>query len=145
MVYFESDQDLEMGDVDAGDILLAIARRVSESLETEDISLRPGYFQRLFGEVKEILQTPVEFTTDVKFSVGIAAITAQAKSSPKLRDKLRGFLEPRTDGIIQAINRELLEPAIQKLKLQGHRGLVVLVDNLDRIAPAPKGLGTTAT
>ena len=141
VVYFESDQDLEMGDVDAGDILLAIARRVSESLETTGINLRPGYFQRLFSEVKEILQTPVELTTDVEFSVGIATITAQAKSSPKLRDKLRGFLEPRTDGIIQAINRELLEPAIQKLKHQGRRGLVVLVDNLDRIAPAPKAWG----
>ncbi|MDJ0705360.1 MAG: AAA family ATPase [Leptolyngbyaceae cyanobacterium MO_188.B28] len=141
VVYLESDQDLEMGDVDAGDILLAIARRVSESLETAGINLRPGYFQQLFGEVQEILQTPVQISTDVKFSVGIAAITAQAKSSPNLRDKLRGFLEPRTDGIIQAINQELLEPAIQKLKQQGRRGLVVLVDNLDQIAPAPKAWG----
>ncbi len=140
VVYFESDQDLEMGDVDAGDILLAIARRVSESLETAGINLRPGYFQRLFGEIKEVLQTPIEIT-DVTFSVSIAAITAQTKSSPNLRDKLRGFLEPRTDGIIQAINRELLEPAIQKLKQEGRRGLVVLVDNLDRIAPAPKAWG----
>ena len=141
VVYIESDQDLEMGDVDAGDILLAIARRVSESLETKGILLRPGYFQWLFEEVKEVLQTPVEITTDVKFSDAIAAIAAQAKSSPHLRDKLRGFLEPRTDGVLQAINRELLEPAIQTLKQQGRRGLVVLVDNLDQIAPAPKAWG----
>ncbi|MEC4805756.1 MAG: AAA family ATPase [Jaaginema sp. PMC 1079.18] len=32
VVYFESSEDLEMADVDISDILLAIAKRVSESL-----------------------------------------------------------------------------------------------------------------
>ncbi len=35
VVYFESDEDLDIGDVDISDILLAIARRVSQSLEAE--------------------------------------------------------------------------------------------------------------
>ena len=39
VVYFESSEDLEMGDVDVGDILLAIARRVSESLEGVSVPL----------------------------------------------------------------------------------------------------------
>lgn len=33
VVYFESQEEMEMSDVDAGDILLAIARRVSSSLK----------------------------------------------------------------------------------------------------------------
>ena len=140
VVYFESDQDLEMGDVDIGDILLAIARRVSESLEGEGISLKPGYFQKIMSEITDILQTPIEIS-DVSCSIGIATITAQTKSSPKLRDKLRSYLEPRTDGILDAINQQLLEPAIVKLKQQGKQGLVVIVDNLDRIDPSPKPWG----
>ncbi|WP_424102674.1 ATP-binding protein [Moorena producens] len=140
VVYFESDQDLEMSDVDISDILLAIARRVSESLESAGISLQPGYFQRLFGEVKDILKTPMELS-DVEFSVGIATITSQAKASPKQRDKLRGYLEPRTNGIIEAINQEVLEPAIKKLKQTGKKGLVVIVDNLDRVDSIQKPFG----
>ncbi|NEP11039.1 MAG: ATP-binding protein [Symploca sp. SIO2C1] len=140
VVYFESDQDLEMSDVDVSDILLAIARRVSESLEDAGISLQPGYFQKLFGEVKDILQTPMELS-EVEFSVGIASITAQTKASPKQRDKLRGYLEPRTNGIIEAINQEVLEPAIKKLKQKGKKGLVVIVDNLDRVDSTQKPFG----
>ncbi|NES82689.1 MAG: ATP-binding protein [Moorea sp. SIO1G6] len=140
VVYFESDQDLEMSDVDISDILLAIARRVSESLEGAGISLQAGYFQKLFGEVKDILKTPMELS-DVEFSVGIATITSQAKASPKQRDKLRGYLEPRTTGLIEAINQEVLEPAIKKLKQTGKKGLVVIVDNLDRVDSIQKPFG----
>lgn len=140
VIYFESDQDLEMNDVDVGDILLAIARRVSVSLEEINIKLQPNYFQGLFCEIKELLQTPVDIS-ELAFSTGIATISAQVKASPKLRDKLRGYLEPRTNGIIDAINQELLEPAIKRLKKQGRKGLVVIVDGLDKVSASPKVFG----
>ena len=88
----------------------------------------------------EILQIPIDIS-QMSFSFGIATITAQTKASPKLRDKLRGYLEPRTNGSIEAINQELLEPAIKKLKQQGSKGLVVIVDNLDRVDATPKASG----
>jgi hypothetical protein len=62
VVYFESSQVLEMADVDVTDILLAIARQVSDSLEAVQITLKPGYFVNLFREIGEILQTPVELS-----------------------------------------------------------------------------------
>lgn len=37
VVYFESSEDLEMTDVDIGDVLLAIARRISQSLDQLEI------------------------------------------------------------------------------------------------------------
>jgi hypothetical protein len=43
--------------------------------------------------------------------------------------------------LLEAINQELLEPAIAKLKQQGKKGLVVIVDNLDRIDNRQKGWG----
>ncbi len=135
VVYFESTQDLEMNDVDISDILLAIARQVAENLKEEGISLEPGYFKTRFQEMKEILQMPVEIS-QMDFSLGIATITAQTKASPDARDKLREYLEPRTGEIINAINQEVLEPAIKKLKgmrQQRLEGLVVIVDNLDRV------------
>jgi hypothetical protein len=140
VVYFESSQDLDMADVDISDILLAIARQISTSLETIQIKLKPGYFTNLFTEVKDLLQTPIDLSVGAELSFGIAKLTAQTKDSPKLRNQLRQYLEPRTNGILEAIN-ELIERANKELKRRGKNGLVVIVDNLDRVdsRPLPSG------
>jgi hypothetical protein len=144
VVYFESSQDLDMADVDITDILLAITRAVSESLEASGIRLKSGYFFKLFDEIADILQTPIEFS-EAKISLPgcIAEITAKTKDSPKLRNQLRQYLEPRTNNILQLINQEVLGRATQELKAKGKQGLVVLVDNLDRIDTRPKTTGRT--
>ncbi|MEH2355394.1 MULTISPECIES: P-loop NTPase fold protein [unclassified Nostoc] len=141
VVYFESTHVLEMADVDVTDILLAIAGQVSESLEAMKIRLKPRYFTKLFGEVVDFLQTPIDVGVEAELSVGIAKITAKTKESPQLRRRLRDYLEPRTANILQSINQELLEPATKELKARGKKGLVVIVDNLDRVAirPLPSG------
>jgi hypothetical protein len=141
-VYFESSQVMEMADVDVTDILLAIARSVSESLEAIQIKLKPGYFANLFTDIAGFLQTPIEFS-EAKFSLpgGIAEITAKAKDSPKLRSQLRQYLEPRTGGILEAINQEIFAPARERLKQQGKKGLVVIIDNLDRLDNSVKPTG----
>ncbi|NES76081.1 MULTISPECIES: ATP-binding protein [Okeania] len=74
-------------------------------------------------------------------ALGIGKITAQAKASPELRTKLREYLGPRTSGIIETINKELLEPANEKLKKYGKKGLVVIVDNLEKVDSSPKPWG----
>ena len=140
VVYFESSQDLDLADVDISDILLAIARQVSTSLESINIKLKPGYFNNLFTEIKDFLQTPIDLTLGAELSLGIGKLTAQTKDSPKLRSQLRQYLEPRTNGILEAIN-ELLERATQELKRRGKNGLVVIVDNLDRVDSSPKPMG----
>ncbi|MDZ8036124.1 MULTISPECIES: P-loop NTPase fold protein [unclassified Nostoc] len=139
VVYFESSQSLDMADIDVTDILLAVAREVSQSLEAIKINLKPGYFQTLFTELGEFLQTPIELGGEL--SVGIAKITAKTKDSPKLRAQLRQYLEPRTNGILESINKELLKPAREKLKQQGKKGLVVIIDNLDRVDNSLKPSG----
>ena len=140
VVYFESSQVLEMADVDVSDIMLAITRSVSESLEAVQIKLRPGYFTNLFSDIAELLQTPVELSGEL--SVGIGKISAKTKDSPKLRSQLRQYLEPRTNSILEAINKEILTPSTTRLKQQGKKGLVVIVDNLDRLDNSIKPTGS---
>ncbi|MEO1445818.1 MAG: ATP-binding protein [Cyanobacteria bacterium J06635_11] len=140
VVYFESDRDLEMADVDISDILLMIAHQVTVSMEAEGIRLRPTYLEKLFRNLLEALRSPIEIS-DVSFTVGIAAITARAKESPEMRSQLRQYLEPRTKSIIDAINQEILGAANEQLKAQGKKGLVVIVDNLDRIDPIRRADG----
>ncbi|MCC5642025.1 KAP family NTPase [Nostoc sp. CHAB 5824] len=141
VVYFESTHVLEMADVDVTDILLAIAGQVSQSLEAMKIRFKPAYFTKLFGELVDFLQTPIDLGVEAELSVGIAKITAKTKESPQLRRRLRDYLEPRTANILQSINQELLERANKELKARGKKGLVVIVDNLDRVAirPLPSG------
>jgi len=143
VVYFESSADLDMADVDVSDILLAIARQVSSSLEEAGICLKPGYFGNLFGEIADFLQTPIEFSAEAEISLplGLGKIAAKTKDSPKLRSQLRQYLEPRTASILEAIDQEILGRATELLKQQGKKGLVVIVDNLDRMHLSRKSSG----
>lgn len=161
VVYFESSQDLDMADVDISDILMAIARQVSESLETVKVHLQPKGFKALLQGAVDILQTPIALSGEasipgvgtiaaseeegVEYSLpgGIGRITAKTKDSPKLRSQLRQYLEPRTNSILETINNELLGPANEQLKKSGKKGLVVIVDNLDRLDSTPKPTGRT--
>lgn len=137
VVYFESSQDLDMADVDITDILLAIARQVSASLEAIGIKLKPTYFVNLFQEMVDFLQTPIDLGAQAELSLGIGKITAKTQAAPKLRHQLRQYLEPRTNSILQSINEELLSRAISELKRRGKKGLVVIIDNLDRVDMRP--------
>lgn len=145
VVYFESDKDLDIGDVDISDILLTIARQVSASLEAAQIPTQPGYFANLFNEISSFLKTPFDLGFEAEVSVGIGRLTAKTKDSPELRSKLRQYLEPRTNGILEAINQELLEPAQKKLQRMGKQGLVVIIDNLDRVDSTRKASGRSQT
>ncbi|MEO0824072.1 MAG: P-loop NTPase fold protein [Cyanobacteria bacterium J06642_9] len=164
VVYFESTEDLEMADVDIGDVLLAIARRISQSLEGINIGEPKGLRGILQGAAR-ILMTEIELEAEAamplpikapgmsdlsvgantsgefSLSAGIGKITARAKNDATLRDRLNQFLGPQKNQLVDAINNELLKPAIAQLKQQGQKGLVVIVDNLDRIDKRPKAFG----
>lgn len=180
VVYFESSEDLEMGDVDISDILLAIARRVSESLESlEQVQVKePKGLKDLLKGAAKLLQTEITLSgeaslpgigtvsgnTDGDFSAevglpgigkvtaskeegiafvatGIGKIAANVKDSPEARSRLRQYLEPQVNRLMEVINEELLGPAIDSLKTQGKNGLVVIVDNLDRLDSSQKPWG----
>ncbi len=150
VVYFEATDDLDVADVELTDILLAIARQVSASLENSKIALQPTGFKKFIQQTAEFLQTPIELIGEaeiggakitassekgVEFSLplGLAKITAKTKDSPQTRSKLRQHLEPQTNKILTLINEEIIKIAQQQLKQQDRKGLVVIVDNLDRI------------
>jgi hypothetical protein len=156
VVYFESSEDLEMADVDIGDFLLAIAHHVSESLANLGLN-EPSKLKELVQGAWQILNSEVTGAKakipgvgDVGFSsekekfslsLGIGEITTRAKNDATLRERLNQYLAPQKNRLLEAINSELLEPAITKLKQQHKNGLVVIVDNLDRIDSRPKPWG----
>ncbi len=154
VVYFESSQDLDMADVDISDILLAITHQVAKSLEGAGITLKPSRIKSLLQGAANLLNADItSFRTNIpvvgdlgvsaeddqfSVSVGIGEITARAKNSQDVRSLLRQHLEPRVSHIIESINQEIIEPAQKQLKRKGKAGLVIIVDNLDRIDNTPK-------
>ncbi|MEM7552860.1 MAG: ATP-binding protein [Cyanobacteria bacterium P01_A01_bin.84] len=156
VVYFESSEDLEMADVDTGDVLLAIARRISQSLESINIG-EPSKLKELLQGAVKVLNADLQSiklkvpglgdvgvsAEDDKFSLafGIGEITTKAKSDATLRQKLNQYLGPQKTQLLDAINQELIEPAISALKKRGKKGLVAIVDNLDRVDSQAKSWG----
>ncbi|HLO85644.1 MAG TPA: ATP-binding protein [Nostocaceae cyanobacterium] len=157
VAYFESSEDLEMTDIDIADLMLAIARRLSQTLQhvvpekpSKLTELLQGAWNVLNSDVTgikaKILDKDFGYSKDGdKFSlaVGIGEITMRTKSDPKLREKLNQYLAPQKVKLLEVINLELIEPAIASLKQQGKKGLVVIVDNLDRIDNRVKPWGRT--
>ncbi len=156
VVYFESSRDLDMADVDVGDILLAIAHQVSENLDAIGLELQPTGLKAILQGATAWLRSEVDVEVAANIpgvgevgvskdgfslGLGIGKLTAKTKNSPKLRSKLRQYLEPRVTGILSAINDELLAPAIAALQQRGKKGLVVIIDNLDRLDSVAKPWG----
>jgi len=136
-VYFGADHVLEIGDVNISDILLATARQVIGSLEPIGIEPPPkDKFELLKeGMIKVIKEVGIPIGAGLSINIFnlIGKWFEGAKIKPEIHNHLRGFSEPYTPTILEAINKELLEPAIQSLTQKGKKGLVVIVDNLDRV------------
>lgn len=141
VVYCQARQDLDLADVDILDVLLMITRQVSASLEALGIKLKSRYFALLFKEINLILQFPFKASSDGELSVEIGKLTASMKDSPLLHLQLRLYLEYRIEGVLKAINEELLRPATEELKRRDKKGLVVIVDELDGVVSRRLPLG----
>jgi hypothetical protein len=139
VTYFEVTTELDVNDVDVSDVLLAIAHQVSVSVEAIGIKLRPNLLLRVLQDVVEVLKTPIdEINLGAEFSVGIGKFTAQMKQSPQQRNQLRLLLEPRTRNLLEAINSEIFNRTSEELRKRGKAGLVLIIDNLDRITDRPR-------
>ncbi|OQY57045.1 MAG: hypothetical protein B6245_17580 [Desulfobacteraceae bacterium 4572_88] len=149
VVHFESDKHLEMGDLGVVDILILMARQVIREDELRDmipqqqISAKQirEYIAGMYGKIEKIVNevgVPIPGLETVGISIrGIVKIFGdllkQAKDSPDFRGTLREHLDPDTNRILEAINQELIEPVVSSLKKKGKKGLVIIVDGMDRM------------
>ena len=132
--------DVDPSDVDFPEVLMAIVRQVACSLrERLAIDLKPGYFKQRWGELKGLLGAEVKLEA-LDLESGLGRLTAAIKSSPSTREKIREALEPRTDSWIGAAN-EVLGEAVQHLVNKGYDGMVIIVDDLDKLSVLDRAEG----
>ena len=122
VVYFDSSRYVNIGDVDVSDILISIIRQISEDGDLEKMIPEPpvkGYFQTIADGIKKILPEDTSVTLPGLETVGVpirmlktfAEWLKKAKESPDFRSRLRDYLEPKTDKILDGMNEELLDPS----------------------------------
>ncbi|MGD1901555.1 MAG: P-loop NTPase fold protein [Geitlerinemataceae cyanobacterium] len=156
VVYFESDEDVDMLDVDIVDILMTIAKRISAELENFDAP-PANNLRRFVNKVHDILFTEIdlklsagiegakgELDTKKKsasLSTAIGKIVVAAKDNSTIRSKLNNHVGPQLTALLDEINTDLIAPGIAFLRQRGYRGLVTIIDNLDRIDKRAKASG----
>lgn len=136
VVQVQAEKELDTNDIDFPEILIAIIRQIAVQFrERLGITLAPGYFKDRFQRLKELALKEVEFE-GVELEAGMATLSTTLRGSPEARRKVRAALEPDTGNWMTAAN-EVIGDAILRLPRDQFSGLVVIVDDLDKMITRP--------
>ncbi len=135
-VYCDLREEIDVNDVDFLDVLVGVLRRsVVDLQEREKINLKPAYFKDRVTRLYKALKSPVKLE-GIKLPDMFGELAVTIKGSPDARAELRKVFEPDAGNWMVAAN-ELIGEAVLKLSKKKYGGLVILVDDLDKIARRP--------
>ncbi|BCL33823.1 ATP-binding protein [Nostoc sp. MS1] len=140
VVYFPSDEeDIDPEDAQYTDILLACTRHLLEGLKdtVKPVSLL-NWLNNRWQDLKDFALTEVALESlSVEAQISqFAKITANLRTEPSQRQKIRERVNPHTVTLIEALN-QFIKDAKKHLP-DGYSQLVLVADNLDRIVPIPQ-------
>jgi hypothetical protein len=140
VVYFPADeQDIDPEDAQYTDILLACTRHLLEALKdsTSPASLL-NWLNERWQDLKDLALTEVSLQSlSIEGQIAqFAKLTANLRTEPTQRQKIRERVNPHTITLIAALN-EFIQDAKKNLP-SGYSQLVLIADNLDRIVPIPQ-------
>lgn len=126
VVYFDAKDDVDLADLDIEILMMAIAQRIIQSLEALNINISEEFCTHLLSSLSELPEiSPI--------SLGLGKLISTLKTNVQLRNYLRHILASCNYKLVATINEKLLAPAIKQLQSHGKKGLVVIVDGLDRL------------
>ena len=138
VVYFAADaEDINPEDTEYTDILLACTRHLLEAIKEADSKPLLNWMKDRWDDLKDLGLTEISFeklSLEAQISQ-FAKLTANVRTQPSLRHKIREKVEPQTQTLIDALN-EFIGDAKKKLPNK-YSQLVAIADNLDRIVPFP--------
>jgi hypothetical protein len=158
VLYIEADEELDPNDLQYTDLLLSIARHVISDLKQNNIRLREALLQDVEHWFNETLYTEEqqraverELTGEAALGIGLpesmpliaklfARVTGQIKTGQHVKTEIRRQLDPQISQLIANLNLRLKDAHTKILQRDG-KGLVLLVDSLDRIVRRDLGDG----
>ena len=149
VIYFEADDDLDLNDLEYSDLLLAAARQIEASARERGVSLEQELksIERWFAEVvysqDEWRNIERELQAEASLGIGLpegiplvarlfAKLTGQIKTGHAVKQEIRRKLDQQVSQLIDGVN-DLLRRFEVELSKKQHKGVVVIVDNLDRL------------
>jgi hypothetical protein len=134
VVYCEADDYLDFADtVEATDVLLAIIQQVWKDANAQSIALAPGHLQKFFTDLWDTLSLPLR-PEEVKLKLPVLEMGFKFRHESDYRRLVREHLRPRAADFLQAVNELLAKAAVGFRNSDANcEGLVVIVDNLDRL------------
>ena len=131
VVQLETPPEL-LSDVEYPDVLLAILNKFWQRVTDEGVRLHSMRLRSLFEAVADVVSSVR--LKEVEAGEGIVKLTAEVEKNTTTRALVRESLRPRAPTLVEAIN-ETIDAAREELTRKGFAGIVIIVDNLDRILP----------
>lgn len=163
VVYFDSEFEVDMNDVDYADILLATMHQLESQVRDSSLGLKlddvrlDDLAMRLAAvtlekedrnEVELVLENEFRIEPQIPFFARMmAAVRGFIKDNTTYKKQLRVEIQQRTALFLDDLN-DLIDQLQRQLRDRGKKGLVVIIDSLDRIIPHAldeKGRRTTHT
>ena len=155
-LYFDSEDDLYMENVDFADVLIATISQVVRQAERRDLYVPEPRLAQLRAKVEPIVEDVVTETSssvsaeagaEAKaglFGVGglFAKIRAATKNDETKREAIRAEVQRSPTLFLEELN-DIIDNLQTQIRSRGKAGLVVIVDSLDRIVPNPMPDGRT--
>lgn len=124
---------LDLDDIHAEDIVFETVRQLVSDLTKAGVTMQAA-------RVGEWGKSFVEWLRKADINAGPdwLQISLTLKDFPAERDSFRSLLRGQLPTLIDTVNTQLLKPAKDQLAREGARGgIVVIVDDLDKIRPRP--------
>lgn len=146
VVFINVQQSLDVTEITYQDILLNIAKSVSESLSASGITIKDKLFADIEAWFAETIETQV-YDKEVKTSASVTAqaktgfplmlnllakLTGEIRSGSSYRTEIRKVLEKNLAVFIAKLNDLLLAVRLQ-LQNNAYKDLVVIVDGLEKM------------
>ncbi len=155
-VYFDAFAVLDPQDIEYVDVLLGIAQTVYDELRATEVTLSEPLLQSLeawFDETFITAEDKVDIEASVKSELGVeakipallrvfTALTGQLKAGGSRRHEVRQKLERELRVFLLRLNELLDDVQVQLVRADWH-GLVVLVDNLEKLPYQTRPDGST--
>lgn len=142
VIYFAADEDLDPQDLVYSDLLLAVARRIESEMRGRSTPLDADLLKNVERWFAESLYTEDEWRSAQR-ELGAQAGLDLGVQARAVKTNIRLKLDPRIAQLIDNVNL-LLKDAVARTRRNRQTDLVVLIDNLDRIAFVDVGGGRTS-
>jgi len=149
-VYVEASRLLDMSDVDVVDVILAIACEFSRLMASWQIEADSPTLTTMLERAQTVMlpsdrqiSTSWPIVSRSSLHRQLAECVERMREYPLQRMQLRQFLDAQLPAMTTAIAQDLVAVSLKQLRTQGFEGIVILVDNLDRLTNTPKAWGRT--